>query len=170
MSTFDRRRWFHLCSLPLVIALGLASRHWPIGVPLYDDALGDALYAVMVYLVLAIVLPGRRALHLAIAACAICLAIELFKLTGYPHAWRRFTISRLVFGTSFDVRNLVRYADYGNRHSPFGWELDVIVPSNLGGSTDPENLQVLHWKAGAARKESLPPGLMSRTNIAAANY
>ena len=63
--------------------------------------------------------------------------------------------------------NLVRYADYGNRHSPFGWELDFIVPSSLGGSTDPENLQVLHWKAGAARKESLPPGLMSRTNIAA---
>ena len=63
--------------------------------------------------------------------------------------------------------NLVRYADYGNRHSPFGWELDYIVPSTLGGSTDPDNLQVLHWKAGAARKESLPPGLVSRTNAAA---
>ena len=110
MSTYDRRRWFHFLLLPFVIALGLASRRWPIGVPLYDDALGDALYAVMVYLVLALVLPGRRPLHLALAAAVICLAIELFKLTGYPHAWRRFTISRLVFGTSFGVHNLVRYA------------------------------------------------------------
>ena len=66
--------------------------------------------------------------------------------------------------------NLVRYADFGNRHSPFGWELDYIVSRALGGSSDVDNLQVLHWKAGAARNESLPAGLMSRTNIAAANY
>ena len=110
MTAFDRRRTFHFLSLPLVIALGLASRRWPIGVSWYDDALGDALYAVMVYLVLAIVFPGRRTLHLAIAAGVICLGIELFKLTGYPHAWRRYALSRLVFGTSFGVHNLVRYA------------------------------------------------------------
>ena len=42
--------------------------------------------------------------------------------------------------------NLVRYADFGNRHSPFGWELEYIVSRALGGSTDPENLQALHWK------------------------
>ena len=110
MTAFDRRRTFHFLLLPLVIALGLASRRWPIGVAWYDDALGDALYAVMVYLVLAIVLPGRRALHLAIAAGVICLGIELFKLTGYPHAWRRYALSRLVFGASFGAHNLVRYA------------------------------------------------------------
>ena len=110
MTAVDRRRTFHFLLLPLVIALGLASRRWPISVSWYDDALGDALYAVMVYLVLAIVFPGRRALHLAIAAGVICLGIELFKLTGYPHAWRRYAISRLVFGTSFGVHNLVRYA------------------------------------------------------------
>lgn len=46
--------------------------------------------------------------------------------------------------------NLVRYADFGNRHSPFGWELEYIVPIRLGGSTDPTNLQALHWKARAA--------------------
>jgi hypothetical protein len=57
--------------------------------------------------------------------------------------------------------NLVRYADFGNRHSPFGWELDFIVSRSLGGSTEPENLQALHWKATAARSE-VPPGLMNR--------
>ena len=63
--------------------------------------------------------------------------------------------------------NLVRYADFGNRHSPFGWELDYIVSRSLGGSTDPENLQALHWKKAAAKSEALPAGLMSGTAVAA---
>jgi hypothetical protein len=58
--------------------------------------------------------------------------------------------------------NLVRYADFGNRHSPFGWELDYILSRALGGSTDPDNLQALHWKANAARSD-LPMGLRSST-------
>jgi hypothetical protein len=49
--------------------------------------------------------------------------------------------------------NLVRYGDFGNRHSPFGWELDYIISRALGGSTDPANLQALHWKASAVRSE-----------------
>ena len=58
--------------------------------------------------------------------------------------------------------NLVRYADYGNRHSPFGWELEYIVPTRLGGSTDdPQNLQALHWKATAARSENVAPRLVA---------
>ena len=52
--------------------------------------------------------------------------------------------------------NLVRYGDFGNRHSPFGWELDFIVSRTLGGSTDPSNLQALHWKATAARSDHAP--------------
>ena len=57
--------------------------------------------------------------------------------------------------------NLVRYADFGNRHSPFGWELDFIVSRALGGSTAPENLQALHWKANAAKVEHLPSRLVA---------
>jgi hypothetical protein len=49
--------------------------------------------------------------------------------------------------------NLVRYNDFGNRHSPFGWELEYIVSRAAGGSTDPSNLQALHWKAAAVRAE-----------------
>ena len=64
--------------------------------------------------------------------------------------------------------NLVRFADYGNRHSPFGWELDYIVPRAAGGTHDLENLQALHWRATAARSEHVPAGLMSGTNAVAA--
>ena len=66
--------------------------------------------------------------------------------------------------------NLVRYADFGNRHSPFGWELDYIVARAMGGSTDPENLQALHWKATAARSDAIPAGLLRGSNVAAVNY
>ena len=51
--------------------------------------------------------------------------------------------------------NMVRYADFGNRHSPFGWELDYI------GSSDPQNLQALNWKAVAARSEHVAPRLVA---------
>lgn len=61
--------------------------------------------------------------------------------------------------------NLVRYADFGNRHSPFGWEIDYIVPRSRGGSTDPENLQVLHWKANAARSDAIPRGLSMQEEL-----
>ena len=55
--------------------------------------------------------------------------------------------------------HLLRYADFGNRHSPFGWELDFIVARAIGGSGDTENLQALHWKATAARTEAPPASL-----------
>src|SRR5258707_10669245 len=64
--------------------------------------------------------------------------------------------------------NLVRYADFGNRHSPFGWELYFIVARAMGGTNDVENLQALHWRATAARTENLPAALVTRTNIAIA--
>ncbi len=56
--------------------------------------------------------------------------------------------------------NMVRYADYGNRKSPFGWELDQIVPKSVGGTSDADNLQALHWRATAAKSE-VPAGLAS---------
>ena len=63
--------------------------------------------------------------------------------------------------------NLVRYADFGKRNSPFGWELEFIVTRALGGSTDPENLQALHWKASAARSLAVPRGLLVEQPAAA---
>ena len=57
--------------------------------------------------------------------------------------------------------NLVRFADFGKRHSPFGWELDYIKSRQLGGTSNPENMQALHWKANAARMDTIPAHLLS---------
>jgi hypothetical protein len=77
-------------------------------------------------------------------------------VSGQPNAWE---FRKDCMG------NLVRYADFGNRHSPFGWEIDYIVPRSRGGSSDPENVQVLHWKANAARAERLPRGLSMQEEL-----
>jgi hypothetical protein len=48
--------------------------------------------------------------------------------------------------------NLIRYNDFGNRHSPFGWELDTVTRAS-GSANDPDNFQALHWKATSVRAE-----------------
>ncbi len=57
--------------------------------------------------------------------------------------------------------NMVRWADYGNRKSPFGWELDFIEPKAANGSTASDNLQAMHWRAIAARSRQVPAALMA---------
>lgn len=41
---------------------------------------------------------------------------------------------------------VMRWADYGNTQSPYGWEVDHITPVALGGTDDLSNLQALHWQ------------------------
>ena len=73
-------------------------------------------------------------------------------------AWAR--TSPVSSANAWDIRkdclgNLVRYTDFGNRHSPFGWELEYI------GDSSPSNLQALNWKAVAARSEHIAPRLVA---------
>lgn len=71
---------------------------------------------------------------------------------NHAHAWE-FRKDRL--------GNMVRWSDYGNRKSPFGWELDTIEPRIAGVAPDTDNLQALHWRATAARASNLPAALIA---------
>ena len=55
--------------------------------------------------------------------------------------------------------NVIRYGDYGNRHSPFGWELESLMVA--GGLNDPDNVQALHWRRQAERHAHIEPRLMT---------
>ena len=55
----------------------------------------------------------------------------------------------------------IRYSDYGNRDSDYGWEIDHIVATALGGSDDITNLRPLHWRNNASHGGTLA-GLLSR--------
>lgn len=48
--------------------------------------------------------------------------------------------------------------DYGETNSSFGWEIDHIYPSSLGGSDSFSNLQPLHWKNNRAKGDSTSGG------------
>jgi len=74
-------------------------------------------------------------------------------VAGQPNAW---DFRRDCLG------NLVRYADFGNRHSPFGWEIDVITKLAAAGQ-GPDNVQALHWKATAAADRHREVGLRLQT-------
>lgn len=44
----------------------------------------------------------------------------------------------------------MRYSDYGNRSSEYGWEKDHIVPRALGGGDEIGNLRPLNYRANAS--------------------
>ncbi len=92
----------------LVIGVGLAVHRLP---GLLGDLLGGALYAVLVYLLLAVLRPGGRAAVLAGVALAVCTVIELAQLTDGPRtAVAAVPLLRLVIGSTFTAHDLLAYA------------------------------------------------------------
>lgn len=97
--------------LALTIVFGLASRAVHVGWSVWDKSVGDVLYTVAAYLVLAIAMPRARPIVLGAAAFAFSFAVELFQLTGIPlalyqdHRW-----VRLFLGTSFAWHDVICYA------------------------------------------------------------
>ena len=71
----------------------------------------DGLYAVLVYLLVALALSRARAAVLGAIALGLCAVIELTQLTGISAAvvdlWRP---ARYVLGTTFQATDLVAYA------------------------------------------------------------
>lgn len=81
-----------------------------------------------------------------------------------------------------DYGLVLRFADYGDRDSAFGWEIDHTTPRALGGSDEYSNLRPLHHRTNSklggmiggllglgakASKNDVPAGL---TGLLAARY
>jgi hypothetical protein len=91
------------------VALGVLSRTCPLGWPLYDKSLGDALYAVAAYLVLALLLPRKPRGLVAALALALCLAVESFQATGIPACYAHLAPVRWLLGTTFSWHDVACY-------------------------------------------------------------
>lgn len=52
----------------------------------------------------------------------------------------------------------IRWGDYGNTMSKFGWEIDHVFPVALGGSDDLGNLQALVWQNNRSKGDKLTGG------------
>jgi hypothetical protein len=104
-----RRFWWGL--LAAIVAAGLPSRVAHTGLRLFDKYLGDALYAVMVYILFRLTGIAR----VAVWAAAAMTAIEFFQLTGIPahmlrSAYLVVRICARLLGTEFSVLDLLAYA------------------------------------------------------------
>jgi hypothetical protein len=94
-------------ALVATIALGLASRRIQLGVHLWDKSLGDALYTVMLYFLVALARPSLRPVALGSIALGLSIALELFQLTGIPARLPR--LLQFALGTSFAWHDLGCY-------------------------------------------------------------
>ena len=108
------RRPYILAAL-LVIAAGVLSRLRRTGIALLDKYAGDALYAVLLYLLLRAAWPRWRAQHTALISLILMAGIETFQLTGIPAAMARsgkllLKIAAIVLGTGFSWRDMLAYA------------------------------------------------------------
>lgn len=104
----SRRTVVFLAGVCTVI-LGLAVHFLAAGD--FASLVADALYTVLVYLVLAFLFPRAGRHWVALAAFAVSALIELAQLTGVPAQLAvSFPPSRLIFGTTFSAPDLVAYA------------------------------------------------------------
>ncbi|WP_221583400.1 DUF2809 domain-containing protein [Microbacterium sp. G2-8] len=94
----------------VVIAAGL-SVHTLAPAGFVGDAAGDALYAALIFLLVAFVVPRWPSWASGSVALVWCVAVELFQLTGLPEQWgAAFRPLALVFGTVFSATDLLFYA------------------------------------------------------------
>lgn len=103
------RRWGAVAAAVIVVAAGLVV-HGILPDSDATDIAGDALYAVLVYVLVVAVAPRAQPVVVAAIAGSWCIAVELLQLSDVPaRAAEIFAPAVLVLGTVFDVRDLVIY-------------------------------------------------------------
>jgi len=102
-------RRFAILGFIASVLLGLASRKLgPTGFALWDKSFGDAAYTVMFGFLLLALRPTLSARAVGLGAFGICLALELFQLTGIPLQTPQPL--RFLLGTSFAWHDVACYA------------------------------------------------------------
>ncbi len=101
-------------SIVIVIGLGVASRIWPLGWLWYDKYLGDALYAVLFYLILCLIWPYGKPWQKGIVSVLGMLLIETFQLTGIPRQMRysgviALRLISIILGIGFSWLDIFAY-------------------------------------------------------------
>ncbi|MFO1513776.1 MAG: DUF2809 domain-containing protein [Verrucomicrobiota bacterium] len=108
----SRNRLILLLSVVVVIASGLASRKFPTLLPAaLGKYPGDALWAAMIFLLLALLSPRTRPSHLALLAFIVCCLVEFSQLyqAGWLNHIRSTTLGHLVLGAGFSWADIEAY-------------------------------------------------------------
>ena len=117
------------CLVVVTIAIGAASRLFPIGHSIWDKSTGDVAYAIMIFLLASLVRPRTRSIVLGACALAICVAIECFQLTGIPARAPR--LLQIVLGTHFAWHDVACYVAGSSLATLLHRGTVADVPANL---------------------------------------
>ena len=112
MTPIVRQRLKYVGLGAVTLIVGLTVRFAPLGLPWFVVKYGgSALWALMVYWVLAFIWPRCRAGLLALAAGVIATLVELQRLYHSPglDAFRHSLAGILLLGNLFSVRDIVAY-------------------------------------------------------------
>lgn len=108
LASISRRRLAMGISAVALIPIGLFLRFQPWG--LLSDLSGGILYASLIYVLVAFLVPASTRITVGLWALGWCVAVELLQLTAFPStAAHLFAPARLVFGTGFAATDLVAY-------------------------------------------------------------
>ncbi|KDA06091.1 hypothetical protein DC31_12800 [Microbacterium sp. CH12i] len=109
LRSSSRRRLAVAVLAVVTVAAGLIVHR--LGTGILGDIAGDALYAVLIYLIFVFLLPRSARSLPAALAIIFCTAIEFLQLTDVPSKLTgMFPPAALVFGAGFDQRDLLVYA------------------------------------------------------------
>ena len=108
-----RTRFVYLIGATVVVIAGLASRRYRGQLPvLLAEYAGDTLWALMLFLLVSTLLPGRPIKTRAAASLALAFLVEISQLYRAPwiDSIRQTTLGGLVLGFGFLWTDLVCYS------------------------------------------------------------
>jgi hypothetical protein len=106
-----RNRGWVALALAGTMALGLLSRRYPMP-GILAEYTGDALYAVAVFMALALLFAGARSRSLAVSALVLSALVECAQLIKFPwlNDLRSTSVGRAVLGSGFKWSDMVAYS------------------------------------------------------------
>lgn len=84
---------------------------------------------------------------------------ETFSQTDINDVWKKATVIKGVDPGSMrqDYAGAwIRFADYGNRNSQYGWEIDHLKPVVKNGADDQSNYLPLQWQNNIRKGDDYP--------------
>jgi len=113
LDKYNRNRLLYAALVVIVMILGLVSRKYVNAIPDFiAKYLGDALWALMIYLGVAFIFKKKRIKIVAVLGLSFCYLIEISQL--YHATWidniRKTTLGGLILGYGFLWSDLVAYS------------------------------------------------------------
>lgn len=112
MKSARRHKLIYLCLI--VIAFGVISRILRFENAIFDKYLGDALYAILFYLLISMLVSELRVIRKATIVFILMVTLELFQLTRIPMALSQnenvlARIAAMLLGTVFSWLDILAY-------------------------------------------------------------